>query len=68
VIIERGASLIELETNATRCGLSTRFSLSGSLDPRSKSVGRRQAVLDAAVKQLGDSATGVQGDVSNPDG
>lgn len=28
-------------------------------------TGRRQAELDAAVKQLGDSATGVQGDVSN---
>jgi NAD(P)-dependent dehydrogenase (short-subunit alcohol dehydrogenase family) len=29
-------------------------------------TGRRQAELDAAVKELGDSATGVQGDVSNP--
>ena len=28
-------------------------------------TGRRQAELDAAVKQLGESATGVQGDVSN---
>jgi NAD(P)-dependent dehydrogenase (short-subunit alcohol dehydrogenase family) len=28
-------------------------------------TGRRQAELEAAVKELGDSATGVQGDVSN---
>ena len=28
-------------------------------------TGRRQAELDAAVKELGDNATGVQGDVSN---
>ena len=28
-------------------------------------TGRRQAELDAAVKELGESATGVQGDVSN---
>jgi NAD(P)-dependent dehydrogenase (short-subunit alcohol dehydrogenase family) len=29
-------------------------------------TGRRQEELDAAVKQLGEAATGVQGDVSNP--
>ena len=29
-------------------------------------TGRRQAELEAAVKELGDDATGVQGDVSNP--
>jgi NAD(P)-dependent dehydrogenase (short-subunit alcohol dehydrogenase family) len=29
-------------------------------------TGRRQAELDAAVKQLGSAATGVQGDVANP--
>ena len=29
-------------------------------------TGRRQAELDAAVKELGDAATGVQGDVGNP--
>jgi NAD(P)-dependent dehydrogenase (short-subunit alcohol dehydrogenase family) len=29
-------------------------------------TGRRQAELDAAVKRLGEAATGVQGDVSNP--
>jgi NAD(P)-dependent dehydrogenase (short-subunit alcohol dehydrogenase family) len=30
-------------------------------------TGRRQAELDLAVKELGDSATGVQGDVSKPE-
>jgi NAD(P)-dependent dehydrogenase (short-subunit alcohol dehydrogenase family) len=30
-------------------------------------TGRRQAELDTAVKELGDHATGVQGDVSNED-
>src|SRR6201992_2568080 len=29
-------------------------------------TGRRQSELDAAVKQLGENATGVQGDVANP--
>ena len=29
-------------------------------------TGRRQAELEAAVKELGDDATGVQGDVNNP--
>jgi NAD(P)-dependent dehydrogenase (short-subunit alcohol dehydrogenase family) len=30
-------------------------------------TGRRQAELEAAVKELGDNATGVQGDVSKPE-
>jgi len=30
-------------------------------------TGRRQAELEAAVKELGDYATGVQGDVSKPE-
>jgi NAD(P)-dependent dehydrogenase (short-subunit alcohol dehydrogenase family) len=30
-------------------------------------TGRRQAELEAAVKEIGDNATGVQGDVSNPE-
>lgn len=30
-------------------------------------TGRRQAELEAAVKELGDNATGVQGDVTNPE-
>ena len=30
-------------------------------------TGRRQAELDVAVKELGDNATGVQGDVSKPE-
>ena len=30
-------------------------------------TGRRQAELETAVKELGDDATGVQGDVSNPE-
>jgi NAD(P)-dependent dehydrogenase (short-subunit alcohol dehydrogenase family) len=30
-------------------------------------TGRRQTELDTAVKELGDDATGVQGDVSNPE-
>ena len=30
-------------------------------------TGRRQAELDVAVKELGENATGVQGDVSKPE-
>src|SRR5689334_19679768 len=30
-------------------------------------TGRRQAELDAAVKELGDNVTGVQGDVATPE-